>query len=180
MAAPDGQRARRAGRRDVEPLRRSSRSPATPLAYRSPRCRASRIPWPTSRSWCRRPEPGATSRVVPGQRARGTTRVGAVGVRVHGRGGLAGGDHGGTRAGRPRRIRRSCVLGLSGAGQGLAVGRRRSGCHRQVRRRHRRRARNAVQGRANRWSSPASSCRPRIGPSRTTFAAFWAASSPTK
>ena len=49
-----------------------------------------------------RPQPGAARGLVPRQRARRAARAGAVGVRVHGRGGVEGGHHG--RA-RPRRSR---------------------------------------------------------------------------
>lgn len=72
----------------------------------------------------------ATSLAAPrgfGQRTRRATRVGAVGVRVHGRGGGQGRDHGGTHPGRPGSFGRSRRNGVSGPGQGMAAGRWGSG-----------------------------------------------------
>lgn len=85
-----------------------------------------------------RTQPGAAGRVVPRQRARRTSGIGTVGVRVHGRRSLEGGDDGGSRSRRSWCFGRSRRHRLSGAGPWMVTGRRRSGRHRQVRRRNRR------------------------------------------
>ena len=58
--------------------------------------------------------------------------AGAVGVRVHGRRGRQSRDHGGARPGRSRCVGRGRGDRISGAGPGLAAGRRRPRRHRQV------------------------------------------------
>src|ERR1700743_76735 len=93
-----------------------------------------------------RAQSGPAGRLVPGQRARRAGRAGAVGVRVHGRGGVQSGDHGGTHPRRPWGLVGGGGVGVSGTGQGMAVGRRRSRRHRAARRRDRRGPRECVAG----------------------------------
>ncbi len=69
-------------------------------------------------------KPGATRGLVPRQRTRRAARVGAVGVRVHGRGGVEGRDDGRTRSGRPRGVGGGGRDRVSGPRPRLVAGRR--------------------------------------------------------
>ena len=89
------------------------------------------------------------------QRTRRATRTGAVGVRVHGRGGRQGRDDGRARPGRSRGVGGGGRDRLSGAGPGLGAGRRRPRRQRQADRRDRRRARKSARSNEQ-WTSHAS------------------------
>ena len=114
-----------------------------------------------------RPQPRPARGVVPRQRTRRAAGTGAVGVRVHGRGGVQGGHDGRACPGRPRRLRGSRRDRISSACPGLGAGRRRPRRHRQAHRRDRRRPGKPLGRSDSQWISHGSNSPTTIRPSWT-------------